>query len=110
MDCRHGKNRFMWIDTHCHLDAQEFGDEADAVAERAGQQGVSWVVIPAVARNNFKTVAELANRHANCVYALGIHPMYVEHAAEGDLEALRAAAQAALQDPRFVAIGEIGLD
>jgi TatD DNase family protein len=100
----------MWIDTHCHLDASEFGAEADAVAQRAGEQGVRWIVIPAVARDNFKTVADLAQPHANCVYALGIHPMYVEHADESDLDALRAAAQAALQDPRFVAIGEIGLD
>lgn len=100
----------MWIDTHCHLDAGEFGAESDAVAERAGQQGVRWIVIPAVARDNFQTVAELAQRHPNCVYALGIHPMYVEQAGESDLDALHTAAQAALDDPRFVAIGEIGLD
>jgi TatD DNase family protein len=100
----------MWIDTHCHLDASEFGAEADAVAQRAGEQGVRWIVIPAVARDNFKTVAELARRHANCVYALGIHPMYVEQADESDLDALRTVAQSALDDPRFVAIGEIGLD
>jgi len=100
----------MWIDTHCHLDAREFGAEADAIAARAGQQGVSWIVIPAVACANFKTVADLAQRHANCVYALGIHPMYIEQAQESDLHALRATVQAALDDPRFVAIGEIGLD
>jgi TatD DNase family protein len=100
----------MWIDTHCHLDAGEFGAEADAVALRAAEQGVRWIVIPAVERGNFNTVADLARCHANCVYALGIHPMYVEHADESDLEALRAAAHAALAEPRFVAIGEIGLD
>ena len=41
----------MWIDTHCHLDAREFGAEADAIAARAAQQGVRWIVIPAVARD-----------------------------------------------------------
>jgi TatD DNase family protein len=100
----------MWIDTHCHLDAQEFGTEADAIAARAGQQGVSRIVIPAIARNNFNTVAMLARRHPNCVYALGIHPMYVADAQESDLDTLREAVKAALLDPRFVAIGEIGLD
>ena len=100
----------MWIDTHCHLDALEFGDEQDAVAGSAARLGVSWIVIPAVERANFATVTALANRLPNCVYALGIHPIYVPQADESDLAELRAAVAAALDDPRFVAIGEIGLD
>jgi TatD DNase family protein len=100
----------MWIDTHCHLDAHEFAGEESAVAERAAQQGVSWVVIPAIARSNFDSVAALANRQPNCAYALGIHPVYVPQSDESDLSMLRDAIPAALQDPRFVAIGEIGLD
>lgn len=100
----------MWIDTHCHLDASEFGSESDAIADLALRAGVSKIVIPAVERGNFSTVRKLANRHANCAYALGIHPMYVPQAEEGDLGALRAEAEAAMHDPRFVAIGEIGLD
>jgi TatD DNase family protein len=100
----------MWIDTHCHLDADEFGDEASSIAERAAHRGVSWIVIPAVERANFGTVAALANRHGNCAYALGIHPICVPQAQEEDLAALRATVGAAMNDPRFVAIGEIGLD
>lgn len=100
----------MWIDTHCHLDAHEFGDAASSIAERALQLGVSWIVIPAVDRANFSTVAALANCQRNCAYALGIHPICVPQAQEEDLPVLRAAVAAALNDPRFVAIGEIGLD
>lgn len=100
----------MWIDTHCHLDAHEFSGEESAIAERAAQQGVSWIVIPAVERANFEAVAVLANQQKNCAYALGIHPMYVPQAKEQDLVALRDAIPTALLDPRFVAIGEIGLD
>ncbi len=100
----------MWIDTHCHLDALEFGDAQDAVAANAAQAGVSWIVIPAVEQANFATVASLAQRLPNCVYALGIHPVYVPQAGEADLAALRAAVAAAMGDPRFVAVGEIGLD
>lgn len=100
----------MWIDTHCHLDAHEFGADAPAVAQRASQQGVSWIVIPAVDRANFNTVSMLANRQDNCTYALGIHPICVPRANEEDLTALREAVAAAVSDPRFVAIGEIGLD
>lgn len=100
----------MWIDTHCHLDAAEFGTEAESVAERAGALGVQWIVIPAIARDNFGTVRDLAHRHANCVYALGIHPIFVPQAEESDLDVLREAVRDAMDDPRFVAIGEIGLD
>jgi TatD DNase family protein len=100
----------MWIDTHCHLDASEFGPEAGAIAERAAMQGVSAIVIPAVARVNFSEVAGLATRHGNCSYALGIHPIFVPNAEEGDLLVLRETVAAAIDDPRFIAIGEIGLD
>lgn len=100
----------MWIDTHCHLDAAEFAGEQPLVAAAAQQQDVSWIVIPAVERANFVTVATLAAQLPNCTYALGIHPLYVPQAAETDLLALRNTIAAALSDPRFVAIGEIGLD
>jgi TatD DNase family protein len=100
----------MWIDTHCHLDAHEFGADSGAIAQRAAQGGVTQIVIPAVARRNFDTVAELAGRHPNCAYALGIHPIFVPQSEESDLAALRAMLPAAMEDPRFVAIGEIGLD
>lgn len=100
----------MWIDTHCHLDAGEFAGESDAVALRAAREGVSRIVIPAVERGNFATVQALASRHPHCVYALGIHPVFVPQATEDDLAALREAVQDAMHDPRFVAVGEIGLD
>jgi TatD DNase family protein len=100
----------MWIDTHCHLDAAEFGAESLDVAARAGADAVERIVIPAVEVANFATVARLAKDAANGAYALGIHPIFVPHATEADLATLRAAVAAAMDDPRFVAIGEIGLD
>ncbi|MFC5475405.1 TatD family hydrolase [Paraherbaspirillum soli] len=100
----------MWIDTHCHLDAGEFAGTQAAIAQAAAQQQVSWIVIPAVAPANFHSVASLAAQQANCCYALGIHPLYVPQAEESDLQALRTAVALAMADPRFVAIGEIGLD
>jgi TatD DNase family protein len=102
----------MWIDTHCHLDAHEFGALPDAldIAARAGQAGVSMIVIPAVDSGNFDVVRELAHAAPNACYALGIHPIFVPQAREEDLLLLRRQAEAALEDPRFVAIGEIGLD
>jgi len=100
----------MWIDTHCHLDAREFGPESLDVAGRAGAGGVGMIVIPAVERGNFDVVKQLAHGAPNASYALGIHPIFVPQAADDDLAALRQLVEASLGDPRFVAIGEIGLD
>jgi TatD DNase family protein len=100
----------VWIDTHCHLDAHEFGADALGVAHRAGEAGVSMIVIPAVERGNFAEVARLAAAAPNACYALGIHPIYVPNARDEDLAVLRAAVEQAQGDPNFVGIGEIGLD
>lgn len=100
----------MWIDTHCHLDAHEFGKESVAQAVRAQGQGVGMIVMPAVETANFPIVAQLARDIDNGSYALGIHPIYVPNAQEDDLRVLREQVAAAMADPRFVALGEIGLD
>ncbi|HEX8954856.1 MAG TPA: TatD family hydrolase, partial [Burkholderiaceae bacterium] len=68
------------------------------------------IVIPAVEVANFPAVAQLAAAIRGAHYALGIHPMYVARAEEGDLALLREAIARARDDERFVAVGEIGLD
>lgn len=100
----------MWIDTHVHLDAREYGGDGAGVARRAEAAGVSMIVIMAVERGNFDTVAALAAGSPNACYALGIHPMCVPQAHDDDLAYLRTRVEAAMGDPRFVGIGEIGLD
>jgi len=100
----------MLIDTHCHLDAVEFAADRDAVIKRAGCAGLGAIVIPAVDRANCEAVRELAWRFAGGYYALGIHPIAVPDAQEEDLEWLEQRLEAALEDERFVGVGEIGLD
>jgi TatD DNase family protein len=98
-----------WIDSHCHLDAPEFGADRDAVVQRSRAAGVTMLVLPAVAVAGFDALIALARRHG-LGYALGIHPLSVDAAAESDLERLGAALQAQQGDPHLVAVGEIGLD
>jgi TatD DNase family protein len=101
-----------WIDTHCHLDAPEFGKRLQdrlAVRARAQSQGVALCVIPAVQRANFEAVAHLAQQTGDG-YALGIHPLHVPQAQPCDLAALDLALQNARDDAHCVAVGEIGLD
>jgi TatD DNase family protein len=99
----------MWIDTHCHLDAPEFSGDLAAVRSRAAASGVVHCVLPAVAPANFETVRSLAHRWGDS-YALGIHPMCTGDASEADLLLLDRALSAHREDPRLVAVGEIGLD
>lgn len=100
----------MLIDTHCHLDAREFDHDRDHVIQRAAISGVKGIIIPAVASSNFQAVRQLAHQFKGGAYALGIHPISMPAATDTDLVTLESAIQAAMDDPRFVAIGEIGLD
>jgi TatD DNase family protein len=98
-----------WIDTHCHLDAAEFDADRDVVRQNAKTLGVEKCVIPAVMASHFDEVRLLAHRHADA-YALGIHPLYTPQAEDKDLATLDTHLHAHRDDPRLVALGEIGLD
>ena len=96
----------MLIDTHCHLDAAEFGGTQADVVRNAKAAGIDCMVVPSVARSNFDTVRTLCEQYPNCAPAYGIHPMYTSDAHPEDINVLRGY----LQQHRPVAVGEIGLD
>jgi len=96
----------VFTDTHCHLDAAEFGIRQPDIVRDAAAAGVNRIVIPAVDRNNFAAVRELCERFPHCAPAYGIHPMYTDTATPKDIETLREY----LQQHPAVAVGEIGLD
>lgn len=98
-----------FIDTHCHLDAPEFGLSGASVRADAARNQVVHCVLPAVEVANFEAVRALAHASGDS-YALGIHPLYAQPAQDGDLDRLDAALQHYRDDPRLVAVGEIGLD
>ena len=95
-----------FIDTHCHLDAAEFGDDQPQLLQAACEAGVERIVVPSVSAGNFAEVQRLCENLPGCFPAYGIHPMYVDDASEADLATLRDY----LSSGRPVAIGEIGLD
>jgi TatD DNase family protein len=104
----------MWIDTHCHLDAPEFASSLPAIISAAKEQNVQAILLPAVKASDCRSVKELATQYANeipgLVYTLGIHPLYSNQAQEGDIAILEEQITQSLSDPRFVGVGEIGLD
>ena len=99
----------VWIDTHCHLDAPEFDADRPAVRERARQAGVAHCVLPAVSADHFEGIRALAHQGGDS-YALGIHPLFTPSAQECDLERLDQALTTCRDDPRLIAVGEMGLD
>ncbi len=96
----------MLIDTHCHLDAAELNHDREALLAESKVKGVAAIVVPAIARDNFDAVIQLSEQYSQCVYALGIHPLFVDGAKPEDIASLRSYAA----DNAPVAIGEIGLD
>ncbi|MEO7241637.1 MAG: TatD family hydrolase [Variovorax sp.] len=100
---------YCWIDTHCHLDAPEFGAESAAVRQRARAEGVGLCVIPAVDAGNFDAVRRLAESFGDG-YALGIHPLRTGQAQPHDLDRLDTELTERRNDPALVAVGEIGID
>ncbi len=59
----------LCLDTHCHLDADEFGLDRDAIIARAAQSGVSGVLLPAVRAKDHLSVKNLAHHAAQLMPA-----------------------------------------
>ena len=104
----------IWIDTHCHLDAPEFVGKLSSVVEAAMVKNVQAALVPTVKAVDCPLVKELVNQLSSqmpgLVYTLGIHPIYINQAKESDIDIIEKHIIQSLSDPRFVGIGEIGLD
>ncbi len=94
------------IDTHAHLDDQQFSGDLPAVLERARAAGVGTIVTIATTAASSAACLALAGRHPSLFATAGIHP---NHAAEAAPTAWDETAALAT-DPRVVGIGETGLD
>ena len=94
------------VDSHSHLDADEFDADRDAVIARAEAAGVTRQVIPAVDAIGWPRLAALCKAHAGLYPAWGLHPMYIGRHQPAHLVALREW----LRQERPVAVGECGLD
>jgi TatD DNase family protein len=101
----------MLTDTHCHLDAEVFAEDRDAVISAAQVARVSRIIIPSVGTANFAAVHDCCMRYSMCFPAYGIHPLYLDRADENDLQVLEEwLATESTCSKRPVAVGEIGLD
>ena len=108
------KNDFAWVDTHCHVDAPEFKDTLKEMMARASSEGVQAILLPTVKASDWDQAQSLVNQYSKqisgLVYTLGIHPLYINQAQDSDIDFLKIQIEKSLDDPRFVGVGEIGLD
>lgn len=99
-------SRPLITDSHCHLDFPQFEGELVALIDRASERGVARMVTICTRLAAEPEVRAIAEAHGPVFYAAGTHPMSVDKEPMANLDALLALAQ----HPKFVGIGETGLD
>ena len=96
----------MLVDTHCHLDAEQFDEDREAVIERAFAAGVATLVTIGTGLESARAAIALAEQYPQVWAAVGVDPFDAGDLNDEVLSELRELAQ----HPKVVAIGEIGLD
>jgi TatD DNase family protein len=94
------------VDSHCHLDFPDFGDELNAILARAQAQQIQRIVTISTRVRRHGDVVAIAERFPDVFCSVGTHPHYAHE--ELDVTADDLVARAG--HPKVVAIGEAGLD
>ena len=96
----------MFVDTHCHLDGEEFQTDREAVMQRAREAGCGAIFLPAIDLPSSERIVNLCQQYPNYLYPMvGLHPEEVR----ADWREQLAQIKSILPSP-ILAIGEVGLD
>jgi TatD DNase family protein len=95
----------MLIDSHCHLDFEDFAADREAVIERARTAGLERMITISTRVKEFAKIRALTEAYPDVYCTVGTHP---HNAQEEDIAA--AALVELAQHPKCVGIGEAGLD
>lgn len=95
----------MFTDTHCHI-YKEYYDNFDEVIANAQTLGVNRLINNGCDSKSNQEVLDIANKYSNIYATIGIHPEAVLDYKEEDINFIKSN----LNNPKVVAIGEIGLD
>lgn len=96
----------MLIDTHAHIDMEDFEADFEQMLQRAAENGVEKIIIPAVEPSTFERVIKTAEKSENLYAATGVHPEDAKNFTQESLEKM----EEMIKHPKVVAVGEIGLD
>lgn len=105
-----------FIDTHTHLDGEEFANDLPEVVNRAREAGISYVFLPAIDAKTCGSVLDVCRRYRGFAYPmLGLHPEEVRENWREELAEIRNILEKlpplnASDDVKVLAIGEVGLD
>ena len=99
-----------FIDTHCHLDGEEFAVDRDEVVARARAAGVSKILVPAIDLKSCQSVLDVCRQYPDyCYPMLGLHPEEVRADWREVLDNIKHII-ISLTSKTLIAIGEVGLD
>ncbi len=98
----------MFVDSHAHLDADQFNADREQVVARARDAGVQTIVTigSGTGPGSLDCGIKLADQHDFMYATIGIHPHEAKLAKDSDFEELEKLAKR----PKVIAWGEIGLD
>ena len=98
----------QFVDSHAHLDGSEFDADREAVIERARAAGLHYLLVigGASGPEQMGVALDIADTHDWIYAAAGIHPHEASKAEDAHFDLLRRLARR----PKFLAVGEIGLD
>jgi TatD DNase family protein len=98
----------QFVDSHAHLDGSEFASDRDAVIERARAAGLRYLLVigGASGPEQMGAALDIAETHDWIYAAAGIHPHEASKAQDTHFDLLQRLAR----QPKFLAVGEIGLD
>ena len=94
------------FDSHCHVDEERFDEDRDEVLARMLESGVTRYAVIGSDMATSRHAADFAATHEGAYATVGIHPHEAKGYQDGDLDLLTRW----VQEPKVVAIGEIGLD
>jgi TatD DNase family protein len=96
----------MFVDTHAHLFYPNFEGELDEVIQRAKDEGVDYIIVPATDIETCSKVIELTKKYEMIYGTIGIHPHDTKNWNESYIPKIEEFAK----HDKIVGIGEIGLD
>ncbi|MFO7842618.1 MAG: TatD family hydrolase [Bacteroidales bacterium] len=96
-----------FIDTHTHLYLPEFDQDRDPIIKNAIDNNVQKMLLPNVDSTTIKPLIALVKKYpSNCFPMMGLHPTSVQENYKKEMDII----ESWLNNERFVAIGEIGMD
>ena len=95
-----------FVDTHCHLNSDALLDKRDQVLQEARDVGVELIIVPGFDLETSKKAIAISHQYEGVYAAVGFHPTEIKNYGEDEYNWLKDA----VQDPKVVAVGEIGLD